>query len=122
MELRRHGFLRGTLDLLVLNALATESMHGYQIARWLERRTDQELTIEEGSLYPALHRMAKRGWIEAEWRISDANRRAKYYTLTKDGRVQMAESSARWRGFVENRVEGTRGPALGDHRGVRSRP
>lgn len=94
-------FLRGTLDLLVLNALASESMHGYQIARWLESRTDQELTIEEGSLYPALHRMDRRGWIEAEWRISDANRRAKYYRLTKSGRRQMVESSARWRGFVE---------------------
>ena len=93
--------IRGTLDLLILNALASRPMHGYEIARWLEDTTDSALSIEEGSLYPALHRMARRGWISADWGISDANRRAKYYSLTPDGTHQLEVASSRWLRFVD---------------------
>ncbi len=93
--------IRGTLDLLILNALASRAMHGYEIARWLEDTTDSALSIEEGSLYPALHRMARRGWIAADWGISDANRRAKYYSLTDAGSDQLGLASSRWLRFVE---------------------
>jgi PadR family transcriptional regulator PadR len=81
--------LQGTLDVLVLKALSGGPAHGYGIARWLEQVTDDVLRIEEGSLYPALHRMELKGWIESEWGLSDNNRRAKYYRLTAAGRKQL---------------------------------
>src|SRR5215208_1589216 len=74
--------LQGTLDVLVLKTLSWGAMHGYGIARWIQQVTDDVLQIEEGSLYPALHRMERKGWIEARWGLSENNRRAKYYTLT----------------------------------------
>lgn len=93
--------LRGTLDLLILQALSVRAMHGYEIARWLERTTHAALTIEEGSLYPALHRIAKRGWIVGEWGRTDSNRRVKVYRLTDDGQRQLATASAGWDSFVD---------------------
>src|SRR6266705_6647635 len=81
--------LHGTLDALVLKTLSWGPRHGYAIARWLEDTT-RALTIEEGSLYPALYRMEKRGWIEADWGISELNRKAKFYRLTPAGRSQLA--------------------------------
>jgi transcriptional regulator len=71
-------------------------MHGYGIGRWIERTSDDALTVEEGSLYPALHRMEKRGWIAPEWRQTENNRRAKYYALTADGRRQLDAQTQRW--------------------------
>ena len=87
--------LQGTLDMLVLKALNRGSMHGYGIVRWLQQATDEALLVEEGSLYPALHRLAKRGWVQAEWGVSENNRRAKYYALTRSGRAQLKSESAR---------------------------
>jgi PadR family transcriptional regulator PadR len=88
--------LRGTLDLLILKAVAWGPSHGYGIARWLETVSEDLLQIEEGSLYPALYRLEGRGWIESEWGRTDTNRRAKYYTLTRRGRDQLAAERAGW--------------------------
>jgi transcriptional regulator len=81
--------LRGTLDLLILKAVSWQPVHGYGVARWIEQATNDVLRIEEGSLYPALHRLEARGWIQAEWGTSENNRRAKYYALTGKGRAQL---------------------------------
>ena len=93
----RRDFLPGTLDMLVLKTLSVQSMHGYAIARHIEPLSDDVLRIEEGSLYPALQRMRQKGWIKAEWRISDQGRRAKYYALTRRGRAQLEKEVALWR-------------------------
>lgn len=79
--------LQGTLDVLVLKTLTWGPRHGYAIARWLEETSQAALRIEEGSLYPALYRMERRGWIEASWGMSELGRRAKFYRLTSAGRV-----------------------------------
>ena len=92
--------LQGTLDMLILKALSWGSLHGYGIVSWLEEMTDAALVVEEGSLYPALHRMAKRGWVSAEWGVSENNRRAKYYALTAAGRRQLVAESSAWERFT----------------------
>jgi transcriptional regulator len=97
----RLDLLQGTLDMLILKALTWGAMHGYGIARWIQDAADDALRVEEGSLYPALHRMAGRGWVTAEWGISEKNRRAKYYTLTARGREQLRVETSRWQRFVE---------------------
>ena len=88
--------LRGTLDLLILKALSWGPAHGYAVAEWIERVTGDTLRIEEGSLYPALHRLEERGLIEAEWGVSGTNRKAKYYELTAAGRQALKAESATW--------------------------
>ena len=88
--------LQGTLDLLVLKALIFGPRHGYAVARWVRETTDDDLRIEEGALYTALHRMETRGWIEAEWGLSANNRKAKYYQLTPLGRRQLRAQAAQW--------------------------
>ena len=93
---RNPDLLRGTVELLILKALTHGRQHGFGIARWLEDVTSDVLRLEEGSLYPALHRMERRGWVEAEWGVSDNNRRAKYYKLTAAGRKRFAEESQSW--------------------------
>lgn len=85
--------LQGTLDLLILKTLTWGSMHGYAVARWIGETTDDDLQIEEGALYTALHRMERRGWLESEWGVSGNNRRAKYYHLTTAGRKQLRSQS-----------------------------
>ena len=92
--------LRGTLDLLILKAVSWGPTHGYAVARWIEEATNDVLRIEEGSLYPALHRLETRGWINAEWGKSENNRRAKYYTLSAKGRAQLRHESATWTRFA----------------------
>ena len=92
--------LRGTLDMLILKAVGWGPAHGYAIARWIERATDDVLRIEEGSLYPALHRLETRAWIAAEWGTSENNRRAKYYRLTPKGRAQLRVETATWTRFA----------------------
>lgn len=82
--------LRGTLDLLILRALSVQPTHGYGVLRWIERATRDELRIEEGSLYPALYRLEKRGWVSSDWGLSENNRKARFYELTRDGRRQLA--------------------------------
>ena len=91
--------LQGTLDVLVLKTLSWGPMHGYAVARWLRQTTDDVLQVEEGSLYPALHRMERRAWIESEWGLSENNRRAKYYRLTTEGRKQLRAESTVWSAF-----------------------
>ena len=95
------GLLRGTLDLFILKTLSWGPMHGLAVLQWIERTTRQRLQIEEGALYPALHRMEDRGWLEAEWGHTDAGRRAKYYRLTVAGRRQLATELARWNSYSE---------------------
>jgi len=88
--------LRDTLDMLVLKTLTRGAMHGYAIAEFIEESTDDVLRVEEGALYPALHRLELRGLVAAEWGISENNRRARYYELSAAGRKQLGEQSARW--------------------------
>ena len=93
--------LQGTLDLLVLKTLSWGPAHGYAIARWIQQLTGEVLVVGEGSLYPALHRLDARGWIESEWRLSENNRRAKFYRLTTAGRQQLRTEAASWDRFVD---------------------
>jgi PadR family transcriptional regulator PadR len=88
---------QGTLDLLLLKTVALEPQHGWAIAQRLRQISSATLQIRQGSLYPALHRLERRGWIKAEWRVSDQHRRAKYYTLTRRGRTQLEKEVAVWR-------------------------
>jgi len=89
-------FLKGTLDLMILKTLSWAPTHGYGIARWIEHCTGDVLQVEEGSLYPALHKLEERGLIAAEWGISEHNRRAKFYALTAKGRRQLAVETGKW--------------------------
>ena len=91
--------LRGTLDTLVLKTLSHGPLHGYGIARWLERATDDTLRIEEGSLYPALYRLEKRGLVSSEWGKSELGRRAKYYRLSDEGRKHLEAETEDWLRF-----------------------
>jgi transcriptional regulator len=92
--------LKGTLDLLVLQTLRAGPMHGWAVAQRIEERSESLLQINQGSLYPALHRLEERGLIEAEWGASDNNRRARYYRLTAAGRRQLGQETASWEAFV----------------------
>ncbi len=99
MAKNRSDLLPGTLDMLALKYLQTGQRHGYAIARWIQQASDEVLQVEEGSLYPALHRMEKRGWIESEWGLSQANRRAKYYRLTRSGRARLRSQEKQWSSY-----------------------
>jgi transcriptional regulator len=88
--------IHGPLHLMILKTLSWGPMHGYAIARWIRQITDDVLQVEEGSLYPALHRMEQRDWVEATWGISENNRRAKYYKLTAVGRRHLSKESPNW--------------------------
>ena len=92
--------LHGTLDALILKTLSIGRRHGYAIARWIEDVTGDALQIEEGSLYPALYRMERRGWIEAEWGMSELNRKAKFYRLTDKGRERLEAEMTQWTEFT----------------------
>jgi transcriptional regulator len=98
--------LQGTLDLLVLKTLALGPAHGHTIAHAIERRSEDVLSVEHGSLYPALHRLEDRGWIASFWGTSENNRRARYYRLTPRGRAQLVEQTNRWDEIVRavNRI------------------
>ncbi len=95
------GLLRGTLDLFVLKTLSWGPMHGLAVLQWIECSTNQRLQVEEGALYPALHRMEDKGWLEAEWGHTDAGRRAKYYRLTAAGRRQLTAELTKWTQYAE---------------------
>jgi PadR family transcriptional regulator, regulatory protein PadR len=101
--------MQGTLELLILKTLTRESMHGYGIANRIHQAVDDVLKIEDGSLYPALYRMEERKWISSYWGLSENNRRAKFYKLTKAGRKQLEDQSANWKRISQamNRVLGT---------------
>jgi len=93
-------FLRGTLDLLVLKTLSWGPAHGYGIARWIEQCTGDTLAVAEGSLYPALYRLEEKGWITADWGITETQRKARFYKLTAAGRRQLKVSHAYWSQFA----------------------
>lgn len=97
MANQRSDLLQGTLDLLILKTLALEPMHGWGITQRIQLISDGALTVNQGSLYPALVRLEQQGWIEAEWYTTENNRQAKYYSLTKAGRKQLKEESDNWR-------------------------
>src|SRR5262245_5114249 len=88
--------VRGTLDLLILKTLSWGPMHGLAVLRWIEQTTREQLQIEEGALYPALHRMEDKGWLDAEWGYTERNRKAKFYRLTTKGRKHLADEITRW--------------------------
>ena len=92
--------LRGTLDLLILKALSWGPAHGYAVARWIEQATADALAVGEGTLYPALHRLEERDWITASWGMSENNRQAKFYTLTRQGRAQLRVEAESWRRYA----------------------
>jgi transcriptional regulator len=92
--------LQGTLDLLILKALSWGPRHGYAVARWIAERTEEELVIEDGALYTALHRLRKRGWVESEWGRSETNRTAKFYELTPAGRAQLRARTSIWERYA----------------------
>ncbi|HJU88553.1 MAG TPA: PadR family transcriptional regulator [Gemmatimonadaceae bacterium] len=95
------ALLHGTLDALILKTLSWGPRHGYAIARWLEEMTGEVLQIEEGSLYPALYRLERRGLIQSEWGTSELNRRAKFYQLTDAGRARLMEEQEEWTRFTD---------------------
>jgi transcriptional regulator len=92
----KHSLHQGTLDLIVLNVLSTESLHGYAIAQKIRDKSADRLTDEEGSLYPALYRMERKGWIRSRWQNTEKQRRARIYALTKAGRERLAEEEENW--------------------------
>ena len=92
----KRELLQGTLDLLILKTLDGGAKHGFAIARRIQQASQGHLQVEEGSLYPALHRMQRRGWLEAEWGPSETNRKAKYYHLTTSGRAELASQQREW--------------------------
>jgi len=96
MAKARTDLMQGTLELLILKTLSRDAMHGYGIARRIHEAVDDMLKIEDGSLYPALYRMEERGWIKSEWGVSENNRRARFYKLTRAGRRQLDGESANW--------------------------
>ena len=99
METSSLDLVRGTLDLLILKTLTWGPMHGYAVTAAIRRSTGDALLVEEGALYPALYRMEAKGWIEAEWGLSENNRRAKYYRLTPDGRRHFLEQQKSWTAY-----------------------
>jgi PadR family transcriptional regulator, regulatory protein PadR len=100
MATPRIEILRGTLDLLILKAVSAGPVHGYGVAQWIERATNDVLRVEEGTLYPALHRLETREWIAAEWGRSENNQRAKFYRLTTRGRAQLRAEVRDWSLFA----------------------
>lgn len=94
--------LKGTLDLLILKTLSWGPMHGYGIVTWLEQRSNGVLGVDDGALYQALQRMEGRGWLSAEWGVSDNNRKARYYSLTTAGRQKLRSESATWQRYTQS--------------------
>jgi transcriptional regulator len=99
---KEHGdLLQGTLALLILKSLVLQERHGYGIGRWVEEVTGDTLRIEEGSLYPALRRLEDRGWVTARWGVSENNRRARYYAITRAGRQHLKQDASTWMRFAQ---------------------
>lgn len=106
----RIEILQGTLDLLILQTLARGARHGHGISQAIRARSAEVLSVETGSLYPALHRLEKKSWLDSDWKISENNQRAKYYSLTKAGKKQLSAEQDRWRLLVQA-VAGVLNPA-----------
>ncbi len=113
MKKKKAELLQGTLDMMILQVLTGGPMHGYAIVKRIQQSSHDLLVVEEGSLYPALHRMDRRGLIQHEWGLSEANRRAKYYRLTAAGRRRLKVESERWGRFVDA-VAGVMGIAVAE--------
>src|ERR1700758_3172441 len=96
----RLDFLQGTLDVLILRTLLPGPSHGHAIAKHIQRTSEDLLQVETGSLYPALHRLEAKGWIDASWQLSDKGKRARYYKLTRQGRKQLANERSKWDAFT----------------------
>lgn len=92
--------IQGTLEVMILRALAGEPMHGYGIAQWLRRRTDGELQVQDAAMYQGLRRLERKGWVSAEWSITENSRRARYYELTPAGRERLRDETASWRRYA----------------------
>ena len=92
---------KGTLSLLLLKAVAYHPRHGHEIMKWIRRSSEETFLIEDGAIYPALYRLEARGLLDAEWGVTDNNRRAKYYKLTSKGRARLEQEEAKWRRYVE---------------------
>jgi PadR family transcriptional regulator, regulatory protein PadR len=93
--------LRSSLDLLLLKALGWGPLHGYAVAEWIEQATGDALSLEEGTLYPALHRLERKGWVQSEWGVSESNRKAKFYKLTAAGRAQFRAQAPTWHRYAD---------------------
>src|SRR5690242_4813081 len=100
MAVESNDVLQGTLDMLILKALSLQPMHGWGVAQRIQQISRDVLQVNQGSLYPALHRLEDRGWIEAEWGTSENNRKAKFYHLTAAGQRQLSEEAETWRRFA----------------------
>lgn len=96
MDPKKADILQGTLDMLILKIVALKPIHGYGIAQRIKQISKEVLQVQQGSLYPALHRLEKRGWLKAEWRDAESGREAKFYSLTRTGRKQLEAESANW--------------------------
>ena len=105
------ALLQGTLDVLVLKALVFGPRHGYAVASWIRETSGETLQVEDRALYVALHRLEDRGWVEAEWGLSENNRKAKYYELTTRGRAQLRAEVARWTTYADAVFRVLRAPA-----------
>jgi PadR family transcriptional regulator len=92
--------MKGTLDVLILKTLSRGPAHGYAISRWIRTVTEEALSVEEGALYPALHRLEERGWITSEWGLSENNRKARFYRLTVKGTKRLASETSTWKRFA----------------------
>ena len=90
------SFIPGTLDMIILKVLQLAPMHGWGLTEWIEQQTDSVLRVNQGSLYPALYRLMRKGWIRSEWRMTENNRRARYYVLTPRGAKQLASEHEQW--------------------------
>ena len=101
MAKKQMSLLQGTLDVLVLKAVAAEPRHGYGVAEWIRATTDGTLEVEDGALYTSLHRMHKRGWLESEWGKSELGRKAKFYRLTPAGRERLRQETEEWGRFMD---------------------
>ena len=109
MAKRKPDLLHGTLDLLILRSLAANPMHGWAISKHIQALSEEVLSVNQGSLYPALYRLEARGWIDAAWEVTATGRRAKVYSLTRVGKRQLAKEESQWEAFslAVNRVLGT---------------
>jgi transcriptional regulator len=96
MDSRKSDLLQGTLDMLILKVVALQPLHGYGIAQRIRQISKEVLQVQQGSLYPALYRLEKRGWVRAKWGEAETGREARFYALTKDGRKQLENESANW--------------------------
>jgi len=105
------NIFRESLDLLILKALSAGPKHGYGVAEWIERATKMALLVDEGTLYPALHRLARRRFVETEWGLSDNNRRAKYYAITPAGRARLRTQAPVWHRYADGIAAALRGSA-----------